>query len=110
MNLIATAENQESHDRVDELERALLTDGLGVIGYEASREAITAGYADVLIIDQELDDPEMKEELVRLATVSGIEVETVRKSEKLKRLSGVGCLLRYRPQPSTIMLPMKAAS
>ena len=40
----------------------------------------------------------MREELVRLAENNGVEIETVSGSETLRRLSGVGCLLRCRPK------------
>ena len=110
LQLIIAAENIESHDRVAELEQSILSNGLGVAGYQASKDAIEGGYADVLVIDQDLEDEEMREELVRLAAKASIEVETVRRSDRLKALSGVGCLLRYRPMPIANETPMRAAS
>ncbi len=94
---IAAAENVESHDRVLELETAILKGGLGVAGISASMDALRDGYADVLVIDQDLEDDEIREELVRLAIKAGVEIETVGGSETLKRFSGVGCLLRFLP-------------
>ena len=93
----SAAEELESHDHVDALESAVLSNGLGITGFEASREAILGGYADLLIIDQEFTNWEGREELVRLATQYNLQIETVSNSKKLKRLEGVGCLLRYRP-------------
>lgn len=90
-------EHLESHDRVSQLESALLSGGLAVVGSEASRKALMEGYADTLIIDQDLQDPELREELVRLATQNEVTIETVKNSETLERLSGIGCLLRYKP-------------
>jgi peptide subunit release factor 1 (eRF1) len=89
-------ECEESHDQVDALESALMKQGLGVAGESATRQALEHGYADVLIIDQDYSIT-VREELVRLALQSDAEIETVKDSEKLKRLEGVGCLLRYRP-------------
>ncbi|MEM0895383.1 MAG: host attachment protein [Verrucomicrobiota bacterium] len=97
MQQFANAESRESHGLVEELERAVLTDGLAVSGPEACHHALTHHYADLLLIDQEFADRKLREGLVRLAAVSGVRVETVRNSDVLKRLDGVGCLLRYRP-------------
>lgn len=97
VELFVEAENSESHDHVEKLESAILRNGLGVAGYQASKEALIGGYADLLIVEQAYADPEMREELVRLATASGVQIETVNCSETLRRLSGYGCLLRFRP-------------
>lgn len=90
-------EHQESHDHVDMLESAIMRKGLGVSGEEATRKALEYGYADMLIIDQDYEDKLAKEEIARMAVTSGVEIETVKQSDKLSQLSGVGCLLRYRP-------------
>ncbi|MEM9081809.1 MAG: hypothetical protein AAGC74_14085 [Verrucomicrobiota bacterium] len=100
IELFAANEHVESHDRVAELENAILSTGLGVAGVEATREALLNGYADMLIIDADFEIPSVREDLVRLATRAGVEIETVRQSQSLARLSGVGCLLRYRPNPA----------
>jgi ribosomal protein L30E len=109
INLFVAAENIESHDVVEKLTSAVMGGGLGVAGYSAAREALLCGYADVLVIstDYEL---EAREELVRLAAVSRVEVETVRGSEALERLSGVGCLLRYHPDPERSVQRRMAAA
>ena len=93
----SAAEMEESHGKVQELESAILSNGLGVSGFEACQSALMFGYADTLIIDQDFSHWEGREELVRLATENNIPIETVSKSETLKRLDSVGCLLRYRP-------------
>jgi stalled ribosome rescue protein Dom34 len=93
----SNAENLESHDRVEILESAVLSNGLGITGFEESKEAILGGYADMLIIDQDFNSFEGREELVRLATKFNVQIETVNESDTLKRLGGVGCLLRYKP-------------
>jgi len=97
IQLFTAAENIESHDHVATLEAEFLRHSLGVAGYEASKKALMGGYADMLIIDQDFTEIELREELIRLASASGVRIETVKRSESLERLSGVGCLLRYRP-------------
>ncbi len=97
IQLFAAAENLESHTNVEMLEHAVMTDGLGVAGYEASQHALLNGYADMLIVDQNETELGMREELVRLATRTGVSIETVNRSETLARLGGIGCLLRFRP-------------
>jgi hypothetical protein len=96
INSFVAKECEESHDQVDDLESALMKQGLGVAGEPAVRQSLEHGYADILIIDQDYSD-DTREELVRLAVQSDAEIETVKDSDKLKRLGGVGCLLRYRP-------------
>lgn len=96
INSFVAKECEESHDQVEDLESALMKQGLGVAGEPAARQALEHGYADVLIIDQDYSN-DAREELVRLAVKSDAEIETVKDSDKLKRLGGVGCLLRYRP-------------
>lgn len=93
----SAAEAAESHNKVQELESAILSNGLGVSGFEACQSALLFGYADTLIIDQDFSHWEGREELVRLATENRVPIETVSKSKTLKRLDSVGCLLRYRP-------------
>ncbi|MEM7145615.1 MAG: hypothetical protein AAF591_10800 [Verrucomicrobiota bacterium] len=102
MQLFAAAENAESHDCVEALETAVLSGGLGVAGYPASLEAIRGGYADLLVIDQEHCDEESREALVRSAVVSGVGVETVKRSDVMLGLGGAGCLLRYRSPAAEI--------
>ncbi|MCB1099638.1 MAG: hypothetical protein KDN22_28970 [Verrucomicrobiae bacterium] len=109
IRLATEAENKESHDRVALLESALLSGGLAVAGFDACRDALAGGYADMLVIDQDCEDTEAREELVRLATRSGVLIETVRDSERLARLSGAGCFLRYRPTVSYSESPLAAA-
>jgi ribosomal protein L7Ae-like RNA K-turn-binding protein len=97
INAFVANEHEESHDRVDLLESAIMRRGLGVAGEADVRKALEYGYADMLIIDQDYENADAKEDLVRLAIGSGVDIETVKDSEKLARLSGVGCLLRYLP-------------
>lgn len=101
LEAFAANEYLESHDRVEQLESAVMTNGLGVVGIQATTEALMGGYADMMVIDHDLDEPEVKEQLVRLATRMGVPIETVKNSDTLERLAGVGCLLRYKPHPQT---------
>jgi stalled ribosome rescue protein Dom34 len=90
-------EEQESLEMVDRLVREIKTDGLAVVGAEATMEALQFGVADVLVMAQSFD-PEfrVKGEMVKLAEQHRCNIETVKQSETLDRLGGVGCLLRYR--------------
>ena len=97
VELFVEAENAESHDRVRKLRRAIHTRGLGVSGYAESMKAIQGGYADMLIIDAESLLLHQCETIARMAASHGVDVETVKGSELLEQLGGVGCLLRYRP-------------
>jgi len=92
-------EQKESLAAVEKLRRGLHVDGLAVVGEKASREALEYGQVDTLVIARELDDETMREELVRLATLSGAAIETVADSYTLMQYGGVGCVLRYlRPE------------
>ncbi|MDF1813729.1 MAG: hypothetical protein P1V20_16125 [Verrucomicrobiales bacterium] len=97
INLFITAENMESHCRVEELESAVFSNGLGVCGCLATMEALENGTASMLILDQKFLETDTREEMVRLATRQGIPIETVNRNETMLRLGGAGCLLRYLP-------------
>ena len=88
-------EKSESLATVDKLKRGLYTDGLGVVGVDASLAALRNGQVDTLVIAKEFDDRAMREEMVKLATVSGSVIETVGDSYTLLHHGGVGCVLRY---------------
>ena len=110
VHLFVAAENVESHDRVSELERAVLSGRMAVAGYDACRDALEQGYADVLIVDQNFVELEQREELVRLASIANVPIETVNGSEALQRLSGMGCLLRFQPGPGHGSLFVESAA
>ena len=99
-------EEQESLEIVERLVREIRTDGLAVAGAEATLEALRFGVADVLVIAQSFD-PELhvKDKMVNLAEQHRCQIETVRRSQALDRLGGVGCLLRYRTKfPENVSL------
>ena len=54
-----------------------------------------------------LEDLSISETLLRLAEQRGCQVELVRDSATLKRLGGVGCLLRFRPGPQGKTRPQR---
>lgn len=88
-------EQKESLAAVEMLQREINTNGLAVVGSEATLEALKRGQADMLILAKEFYEGELKEELVKLAVRHGIKMETVSGSHTLNQYGGVGCLLRY---------------
>ena|SRR5438132_558809 len=91
-------EEEESHARADRLVEAVREQGLEVIGLQETRDALEYGEGEVLALAEEapLDEQE-RNDLVRLATLSGAEVDMVKGHETLQQMGGVGALLRYRP-------------
>jgi peptide chain release factor subunit 1 len=91
-------EEEESHARADRLVEAVREQGLGVIGLQETRDALEHGEGEVLVLAEEapLDEQE-RNDLVRLVTLSGAEVDMVKGHETLQQMGGVGALLRYRP-------------
>lgn len=92
-------EQQESRSTVELLHDRVRRDGLAVVGIHPSREAILSGTAAELVISEELPKAD-REELVRLATTRELPIEVCEGDELLASHGGVGCLLRYRPQPA----------
>ena len=88
-------EQKESLSAVEMLQREINTNGLAVVGSEATLEALKRGQADMLILATEFYEGELKEKLVKLAVRNGIKIETVSGSHVLNQYGGVGCLLRY---------------
>ena len=97
--ILAQVEEEESHTRADRLVEAVREQGLGVIGPQETRDALEHGQGEVLVLAEgaPLDEQESND-LVRLATLSGAEVDLVTGHEILQQLGGVGALLRYRPR------------
>ncbi len=88
-------EQKESLAAVEMLQRQINTNGLAVVGSEATLEALKRGQADMLVLAKEFYEGEIKEKLVKLAVRHGIKIETVSGSHVLNQYGGVGCLLRY---------------
>lgn len=95
--ILAQVEEEESHARADLLVDAVRAQGLGVIGRQETRDALEHGQGEVLVLAEEapLDEQE-RNDLVRLATISGAEMDLVKGHEILQQMGGVGALLRYR--------------
>ncbi|MBE0611456.1 MAG: hypothetical protein IH609_18895 [Dehalococcoidia bacterium] len=94
--VLAAAEERDSLAIADALVGEVLSDDLGVAGVADSRQALTAGAGDVLVIADSFEPAEVRNELTRLAVQTGAEVEVVSGHEGLESLGGVGVLLRYR--------------
>jgi len=81
----------------DQVVAAVRSDGLGVAGLEATRRALGNGQVDLLLLEANTDvDDEQRNELIRLAAITGADVEVVEAHAGLTRFGGVGALLRYR--------------
>lgn len=95
--LLAQIEEDESHSITNRLMEAVREQGLGVIGPQETRDALTHGQAETLILAGEAPlDAQERNELVHLAILSGARVETVQGHDQLRDAGGVGALLRYR--------------
>lgn len=82
----------------DQVVAAVRSDGLGVAGLEATREALGNGQVDLLLLDAaaELDD-DHRNDLIRLAATTGADVEGRQRAFRPQSVRrGVGALLRYR--------------
>ncbi|MFL5661655.1 MAG: Vms1/Ankzf1 family peptidyl-tRNA hydrolase [Ktedonobacteraceae bacterium] len=95
--ILAQEEEKASHARADRLVEAVQEQGLGVIGLQETRDAFEHGQGEVLVLAEEaaLDEQE-RNDLVRLATLAGAEVDLVRGHAILQQMGSVGALLRYR--------------
>lgn len=95
--LLAQIEEDESHSVATRLLEEVRKQGLGVLGPQETRDALTHGQADTLVLAEEAPlAPQERNELVHLAAQTGAAVETVQGHESLADAGGVGALLRYR--------------
>jgi stalled ribosome rescue protein Dom34 len=96
--ILTQMEEEEPHARADRLVEAVREQGLGVIGLQETRDALEHGEGEVLVLAEEapLDEQE-RNDLVRLVTLSGAEVDMVKGHETLQQMGGVVALLHYRP-------------
>lgn len=88
-------EQRESVTVVDEFFTALYSDGLAVVGPEDTLGALVQDRADLLIMARGYDGP-AREAILLGAQRSGCSIEFVDDHDRLDRVGGVGCLLRYR--------------
>jgi ribosomal protein L30E len=97
--ILAQVEEEASHARADQLVEEVRAQGLGVVGQQETRDALEHGQGEVLVLAEEAPLSEQeRNDLVRLATLSGAEVDLVTGHEVLQQIGGVGTLLRYRPR------------
>ena len=95
--VLAEADAEDALQTADRLVGAVRAGGLGVAGLDETRTALEHGQVDELLLDPAADlDEATRGELVRLASLTSATVEVVEEHDGLRRLGGVGALLRYR--------------
>jgi ribosomal protein L7Ae-like RNA K-turn-binding protein len=94
-------EQRESLSVVDTLFDALYRDGLAVVGARRCLAALEHDQADLVIMAHDYD-ARSREPILRAAQRSGCTVEFVDGNDRLERVGGVGCLLRYRLPDATL--------
>jgi peptide subunit release factor 1 (eRF1) len=95
--LLETTQRQYEQSVTEQLLEAVRADGLGVVGATPTHDALAAGQADVLVIEQDAPLPEAeRSELVALASMSDTDVDVIEHDAALDAVGGVGALLRYR--------------
>lgn len=95
LNAFIEKEQEESHNLVDELIQSIATNGLATSGEDETMKALYHEQVDLLVIDQDYPDPDIREEMIKQATSIGAKIETVSNNEKLEQIGHVGCFLRY---------------
>ena len=94
--LVEEMEAESSHAVADQLVEEVQAQSLGVVGEQETLDALKHGQVETLVLAQEAPlRQQSRAELVRLATLSGADVEAVQAHEALLQLGGVGGLLRY---------------
>lgn len=84
----------DATDAAERLVGAARGDGMGVVGLDVTREALTFGQAMELLLDETADDAGL-DDLIRMAAVTDARVRFT-DEEGLRRMGGVGALLRFR--------------
>lgn len=94
--ILEQIEEEKSHGVADQLVGAIRAQGLGISGLQETLDALEHGQVDVLVLAQEanISDQE-RNELTRMATRTGAQVEVVQGHRQLEQMGGVGALLRY---------------
>ncbi len=101
INGYVKVEAAQSESAVKRLFRAYRMNRMAVLGVDDSTNALREGMADELIINSTLNHSD-REQLVRLASRQGVPIETIENSPLLEEQGGVGVILRYRVEPSSI--------
>jgi peptide chain release factor subunit 1 len=95
--LLAALREADSQDVADRAIAGHRAGDLGVVGVDRTMTALEMGQVDELVIDEAADLPdELREELIRQATLTSARVEVVRDHQGLRRHDGVGATLRFR--------------
>ena len=94
LSALEEADGQEAADRAI---AGWSAGALGTVGIDGTAAALEAGQVDELIIDEtaELDD-DLRNELIRQASLTDASVEIVREHAALRRHDGVAATLRFR--------------
>ena len=105
--LVEESRAERERSLVERLVEAVQSDRLGVAGLEATRRALSLGQVETLILLADIAKPagisdETISELIDLATRSDADVAVVDVSPQLRRLGGVGGLLRFRIAPVSL--------
>jgi peptide subunit release factor 1 (eRF1) len=95
--ILARLEADDARAAADRLIDAVRADGLGVAGQEHTLLALEQGQVDELLLAPNGDvDESARNELIRLAALTGASVEIVADHPDFEALGGVGAFLRYR--------------
>ncbi len=95
--VLAEAENVKERSAADQMLQQAQASGLGVVGLEETQTALEYGQVDMLLLAQDAPvDTDTRNNLVRLASITGADVEVVEQHDAFQELGGVGALLRYR--------------
>lgn len=101
--LLARAEAERGHSIAEQLVDAVRSDMLGVVGLEHTLTALKNGQVDVLVlVGDTTSEADTRNELIRLAVITGADIEVVERHDVLERLGGVGALLRYRHEGTPV--------
>lgn len=94
--LLQSVEDESGRAAIERLVSELRRGRLGVAGVDAVGAALDRGQVEILLVDGAADiDETVRADLVRRASLTGADVETVKDSEILLGFGGVGALLRY---------------
>ncbi|HEX6796268.1 MAG TPA: hypothetical protein VF116_00990 [Ktedonobacterales bacterium] len=109
--ILARAEAESERAIADQLVDAVRADALGVAGLEDTLQALEHAQVDVLVLVGTAPlDADTRANLVRLAVITGADVEVIEAHDVLERLGGIGALLRFRHEaPAAVELSAEDA-
>jgi len=96
--LLEEYEAELSQDNADKAIGEFKRGGLGVIGAKATKAALENGQVETLLLDASSDSltEAIRNELIRLASATGADVDMVENHEKFASVGGIGALLRFK--------------